>query len=158
MIPKRIFMVWLGNAVPAYAHMAVDMFRLAYAGYDIEFIRYKVDDLRQIRDGRVNSDIDNAMYGVMREVFDLGKGSRYSGYIENQRTIYGKNMKNIMLLSDIFRLELLNAFGGVYIDVDSVPGRFFDDELLSKDRFCVCRVSGKRTIPDNYFMGQSDGF
>ena len=45
MIPKRIFMVWLGNAVPAYALAAVDMFRHVYADYDIEFIRYKVADL-----------------------------------------------------------------------------------------------------------------
>lgn len=45
MIPKRIFMVWLGNAVPAYALAAADMFRRVYADYDIEFIRYKVADL-----------------------------------------------------------------------------------------------------------------
>ena len=45
--------------------------------------------------------------------------------------IYGKRMKNIMLLSDIFRLGLLNAFGGIYIDVDSVPAKCFDDALMS---------------------------
>ena len=72
--------------------------------------------------------------------------------------IYGKKMKNIMLLSDIFRLGLLNAFGGIYIDVDSVPARHFDDALMYNERFCVCRESGGKTFPDNYFMGQSQGF
>lgn len=69
--------------------------------------------------------------------------------------IYGKKMKNIMLLSDIFRLGLLNAFGGIYIDADSVPAKHFDDALMSNKRFCVCRESGGKTFPDNYFMGQS---
>lgn len=45
MIPKRIFMVWLGNAVPAYAQAAADMFQRAYTDYNVEFIRYKVADL-----------------------------------------------------------------------------------------------------------------
>lgn len=158
MIPKRIFMVWLGNAVPAYAQAAADMFRRAYADYDIEFIRYKVADLRRIRAGRTGSDIDSVLGDAMHEVFDLRENGKYSVYIKNQLMIYGKKMKNIMLLSDIFRLGLLNAFGGIYIDVDSVPAKRFDDALMSSERFCVCRESGGKTFSDNYFMGQSQGF
>jgi hypothetical protein len=63
-----------------------------------------------------------------------------------------------MLLSDIFRLELLNIFGGIYIDIDSVPGIQFDDKLLNRDRFCVSRKCGQKIIPDNYFMGQSENY
>ena len=62
-----------------------------------------------------------------------------------------------MLLSDIFRLELLNAFGGIYVDADSVPARRFDQALMANERFCVCRESGGKTFPDNYFMGQAQG-
>ena len=155
MIPKRIFMVWLGNAVPAYVQAAADMFRHAYADYGIEFIRYKVADLRRIRTGCTGSDIDSVLGDAMHEVFDLRENGKYSVYIKNQLMIYGKKMKNIMLLSDIFRLGLLNAFGGIYIDVDSVPAKRFDDALMSSERFCVCRESGGKTFPDNYFMGQS---
>lgn len=91
----------------------------------------------------------------MHEVFDLRESGKYSVYIKNQLMIYGKKMKNIMLLSDIFRLGLLNAFGGIYVDVDSVPAKHFDDDLMSNERFCVCRKSGGKMFPDNYFMGQS---
>ena len=91
----------------------------------------------------------------MHYVFDLRKNGKYSVYIKNQLMIYGKKIKNIMLLSDIFRLGLLNAFGGIYIDVDSVPAKYFDDALLSSERFCVCREAGGKMFPDNYFMGQS---
>jgi mannosyltransferase OCH1-like enzyme len=67
--------------------------------------------------------------------------------------IYGKNIKNIMLISDIFRLELLNTFGGIYIDIDSLPSITFDEQLLFYNRFCVSRKSGQKIISDNYFMG-----
>ena len=62
-----------------------------------------------------------------------------------------------MLLSDIFRLELLNVFGGIYVDADSVPARPFDGVLTANERFCVCREYGGRVFPDNYFMGQAQG-
>ena len=153
MIPKRIFMIWLGNAVPDYARAAVGMFRRVYPDYDIEFIRYKVADLRRVRNGHICSDVDAVLADVMYEVFDLRENGKYSVYIKNQLLIYGKNLKNIMLLSDIFRLGLLNAFGGIYIDVDSVPARPFDGVLLANDRFCVYRESGGKIFPDNYFMG-----
>lgn len=65
-------------------------------------------------------------------------------------------MKDIMLLSDIFRLELLNVFGGIYIDVDSVPGAEFDDALMERGRFCVSRDLKSGRVSDNYFMGQRE--
>lgn len=65
MIPKRIFMIWLGNAVPAYAQAAADMFRRVYVDYDIEFIRYKVADLRRVRAGHVCSDVDSVLGNTM---------------------------------------------------------------------------------------------
>ena len=83
MIPKRIFMVWLGNAVPACAQAAADMFRRTYADYDTAFVRYKVGDLRRIRDGHVASDIDGVLAGAMHEAFDLQENGAYSAYIRN---------------------------------------------------------------------------
>ena len=153
MIPKRIFMIWLGNVVPAYASTSVSLFSKEYSDYDIEFIKYKINDLRKVRDGHIRSDIDGILAECMHEIFDIGDSSAYSAYIKNQLTIYGKSMRNIILLSDMFRLGLLNTFGGIYVDVDSSPVKRFDERLMSNERFCVCRQPYGKTFPDNYFMG-----
>lgn len=71
MIPKRVFMVWLGDAVPAYARAASGAFKRTYPDYEVAFIRYKVGDLRRVRSGRTVSDIDEVLEGAMREAFDL---------------------------------------------------------------------------------------
>jgi hypothetical protein len=42
MIPKRIFMMWLGNVIPNYAINSVQAFKNKYLDYNIEFIRYKI--------------------------------------------------------------------------------------------------------------------
>lgn len=68
MIPKRIFMVWLGNAVPAYALAAVSLFRKEYPGYDVDFIRYRVSEIRNVLAGAVRSDIDRVLFGAIREI------------------------------------------------------------------------------------------
>lgn len=125
MIPKRIFMVWLGNAVPAYVHAAVETFRHEYPDYDMEFVRYKSREIRLVCNNGAKTDVDNVLATVAYEVFALG-GGVYGEYVENQKLIYGNSFKKLMMLSDVFRLGLLNAFGGVYVDADSVPGRKFD--------------------------------
>jgi len=144
-------MIWLGNAVPGYALESARLFRLKYPKYDFNFIRYSIDKIRKVCEDGSKTDIDNALYGACRDAF-YSRGF-YSEYIKNQKRIYGSRMKNVMLLSDLFRLELLNLFGGIYIDVDSVPGAAFDENIMSRNRFCVSRKYGEKIAPDNYFMG-----
>jgi len=128
MIPERIFIIWLGNAVPEYAKVSAGLFSREYPNWNVEFVRYRVSEMERICRGGVKSDIDGVMFRTAREVF--GGGTAFSEYVENQKRIYGKNMKKLMLLSDIFRIELLNSFGGIYIDADTVPGMRFDERLM----------------------------
>lgn len=151
-------MMWLGNVIPNYAINSVQAFKNKYLDYNIEFIRYKIQDITRICNGNLQSDIDKVLYNTIQQIFYKNNDSLYLDYIKNQKMIYGKNIKNIMLISDIFRLELLNTFGGIYIDIDSIPGITFDEQLLSYNRFCVSRKSGQKIISDNYFMGQIENY
>ena len=136
MIPKRLFMMWLGGPAPAYAENAADAFRRAYPDWDVRFLKRDAAALRAVRDGRRLLGEDAVLRRAMDVAFvDPGP---YAGYVEHQRRLYGNKLRNVILLSDVFRLMLLNEYGGVYVDADSLPGRPFDGGLLS-GRFCVCR-------------------
>jgi mannosyltransferase OCH1-like enzyme len=56
-------------------------------------------------------------------------------------------------LSDVVRVELINEFGGIYLDCDTYPLKSFDDELLNYKTFCVKRHYLEYINTDNYFMG-----
>jgi hypothetical protein len=53
MIPKRIFMIWLGNVVPNYATKSVALFKNKYPDYDINFIKYNITELMRVYDGHI---------------------------------------------------------------------------------------------------------
>ena len=63
----------------------------------------------------------------------------------------------MLVTCDLFRLNLLNRFGGIYVDADSLPAGEFGDEIMASRRFCVCRRYSGGVFPDNYFMGQAEG-
>ena len=78
----------------------------------------------------------------------------YEEYIQNQKNrLYKNNLRFIQLLSDIVRVELINEYGGIYLDCDTFPLKSFDDSILSMDSFCVERHYLERIDTDNYFMG-----
>ena len=72
-----------------------------------------------------------------------------------QAEMYRGCRKTIQLLSDVARIELLNEFGGIYLDCDTFPIQPFDAELLSKGFFRVEKRTCGGTAPDNFFMGKS---
>ena len=59
------------------------------------------------------------------------------------------------MFCDILRLELLNAFGGIYVDCDTFSIRPFDDKLLKLDNFCVYDKIGSFCEINNYFIGSN---
>lgn len=148
-------MFWLGDAAPAWASQAAALFKAEYPGWDVEFLRWRIKDLERVRKGGASGDLEEALSRAMAGAFD-GAGP-YGAYVANQKRIYGSRLRPVMLLSDVLRMELLNSFGGVYVDADSVPGRPFDEALLSSGRFCVSLDLGGKRVPDNYFMGRAEG-
>ena len=74
--------------------------------------------------------IDNILYCIDNI---LKLNGIYNNIIKHYISL---NRKFISILCNILRIELLNKYGGIYLDCDTFPLRPFDDYLLSLKEFC----------------------
>lgn len=149
-IPKKIFMVWLGDRVPSYASFSARAFQQVNPDFELVFIHRTVQDLEDIWNGKLaDPPLKRALSRVLQENED--------SYVKWQREFYGGAVRFLQLLADVARVEILNQYGGIYVDCDTFPIVPFDDSLLSHHFFCVKRKSGVGTnsFLDNFFLGKS---
>lgn len=66
------------------------------------------------------------------------------------------------MLSDILRMEILNEYGGIYVDCDTFPIKPFDDDIISKSfiaqhdyKIGYGRNARYVKYIDNYFIGMT---
>ena len=62
---------------------------------------------------------------------------------------YAMKIQHYALMSDILRLEILNTFGGIYIDIDYWC-------IQSLDNLCNIEVCGQQLAPLEFFCGESN--
>lgn len=67
------------------------------------------------------------------------------------------NTPFIQLFCDVLRLELLNVYGGIYVDCDTFPLKPFDDIMFNHKKFLVYDKIGESLVPNNYFIGLKKG-
>lgn len=164
-IPKQIFIVWFGNNCPTYIKNVVHAYREANEGFDVRLIHYSIDKLKSIYLGRSIERIeDDILVKAIDVVLDndnkyrdvLDKCFFYYAFM-HQKDQYGDNMRVIQVLSDIYRLMLIDKLGGIYVDADTFPMKPFDDSILRLDNFTVARHYGGKNVhtidTDNYFLG-----
>jgi mannosyltransferase OCH1-like enzyme len=60
----------------------------------------------------------------------------------------------IQTLADIFRLAVLNKYGGIYLDCDTYPLKPFDSLLMTKNFTVARHTYNNIIIPDSFFMGK----
>ena len=163
MINKRLFFIWLGDCLPSYVDFAISSFKKINPTFDVQFIRFKLCQIKHIYLSRCcKNEIEKLLLRSIDIMLD-DNNVAYRKMIDGQKIFYatyGKDIRAIQLLSDIFRFELINKYGGIYIDCDTFPIRPFDDDLLNKECFIVCRHYnnvGNRTVllRDNYFFGSN---
>lgn len=92
---------------------------------------------------------------IFRSIRRVERNCPSDGYLRRQLMFYGNKASFIQVLSDIVRIELLNEFGGIYMDCDTFPLKKFPVELLTKDFFIARRDTGGGYFLDNFFMGKS---
>lgn len=152
-IPKRLFFIWFGNSQPKYVDFCIQNFKRVNLDFEIVFLRKTVKEIEEIwLKNVINDEYDEV---IKRCSFDIiNECGIYEDYIKNQKyNLYKKDLRFIQLLGDIVRVELINEFGGIYLDCDTFPLKSFDHELLKLDSFCVKRHYLEHISPDNYFIG-----
>lgn len=159
-IPKILYLIWLGNAIPTYVENVLMLYKTYNPHFTIEFIHFSLHDIAETYNNKCDLKYSDILKQSMQYLID--KDNKYHDFISEQVHVYGKNIRAIQILSDIFRLELVNTYGGIYVDCDTVPLRSFDDKLLSYNKFTVTRHYDtgylyKTNIEyiDNYFIGSN---
>lgn len=160
-ISKQIFLIWLGDNVPLYIKYVIKLYKEINTNFNIIFITYTLKQIQDIYQKRVFQSVYDSLLYDSIEIL-LNKNHAYKNYtyhtlIDGQKICYSTDIRMIQVLSDIYRLVLINNLGGIYVDCDTIPVRPFDKELLSLKSFVVCKhikFNDKTYIMrDNYFMG-----
>ena len=151
MIPKQLFFIWVGNDVPNYANFCVDTFKKVNPDFKINFLKYTIDDIENLDDRNVteyDEDVKRCIKYVNKR--NISYTNIIKHYVDNHR-------KFCQILVNILRLELLNNYGGIYLDCDTFPLKPFDNSILSLDNFCAYsfRKSDCCRIKNCNFIGKS---
>lgn len=155
----NIYLIWIGDIIPNYVQYVVKYYAYINQHCNVEFIHINNNILNDIFYNRKNDfKYYNILYNSIYSILD--QDFKYLNFINTQKKIYGKNIRFIQLLSDIFRLELLNTMSGIYVDCDTFPIKPFSKELFNLKNFIVERYyntnHGKKynvKYLDNYFIG-----
>lgn len=139
--------------MPNYVNFCIESFKRINPTFQINFIHRTPKQLEKIFfDQKIENNVDQHIYNVIKYIINKTK---YQKLIELQKTflnLFG-NIPFLQLLSDIFRLDVLNIYGGIYLDCDTYPIKPFDDYILNLTKFCVYDKLGSLYKINNYFIG-----
>lgn len=144
--------IWFGTK-PSYCDFAIDNFKHINPTFIIKTYFKSVQQIEHIAlDNIIEDDIDIDIRKCIFEIFD--KKSKYAEQVKRSKNIF--KMHFIQVLADIFRLYILNKYGGIYLDCDTFPLKPFDNKLLEYKQFVVSRhmIYSNSIIPDYYFIGK----
>ena len=150
MINKQIFYIWLGKLdPPENMKWVIKNNQENNPDYKIDFIHYKdvfnCDDklLIKCRDLILQNKEDDPFHGCRI------RSKHYKKFLKN----------NILQkICNLYRIELLYNYGGIYLDCDTYCVENFD-KLLDNKYFCVKSRSkdNKITFADNWMLGSEKG-
>lgn len=153
MIPKKIWFIWFGDNKPNYVDFAINAFREANPDFNIELIHKTIKDIEDPSDKKYDKEIKECIYYILNKD-NPRKNILYKKSIIAYTT-YSKR-RFIQILANIFRLKIINTYGGIYLDCDTFPVKPFDDELLNNKNFCVHNINDPWP-KDCFFLGCSPG-
>lgn len=147
-------MIWVGDTLPPFVRFAYEQYKKINRSFDVKLIYYSTLQFENLFfKKQIITDIDLICYNLLNDILNQ---NRYTELIIQQVIQLSKSgdIPFIQLFCDILRLELLNKFGGIYVDCDTFPIKSFDDNLLNKKRFLVYdKLNNNVLYRNNYFIG-----
>lgn len=155
-IEKNIFFIWLGDILPSSVDYVINSFKSLNPQMECRLIHKTIQDVNDIEKKCIKDEINDILLKSIHQLKQMFI-NRSDNFIFNQLKLYGKNVRFIQLLSDVFRKDVIKHFGGIYVDLDIFPVKSFDS-LLNR-QFCVMNYIGNSIVPniDNYFFGCQKG-
>lgn len=149
MIQKVLYFIWIGNHFPSYASCAINAFQQMNPSFEIHLASFNLQDLYRIETGDAYNDDESLLRKSIQSI--LCNDSKYSSLINHCKR---NNLRFIQILADVYRLELLQHYGGIYLDCDTFPVKPFDENLLQRTQVIVQRhFNDQSVVNDNYFIG-----
>lgn len=150
MIPKQIFFIWIGDNIPKYVNFSINAFKNLNKDFTIDLIHIEcLETSKNIDVIETKKELENKD-SKLYKIYD----SKWK--YDNLYTKVGKNVH----FCDVFRIYIINKYGGIYLDCDTFPIRQFDDELLSHKCFSTRNYYyTKKCGPwhDIFFLGTEKG-
>lgn len=155
-IPKKLYLIWLGDNIPSYAYFSLNAYRYANQDFLVQLISFSINQIKVIYNGHIINSIEQVLYNAIDVM--LKDSKQYLSLLQKQLAFYGKSILALQLLSDIFRVMLLEKYGGIYVDCDTFPIKPFDTALLDTTKFVVAKhyeycYTNNNVGEDNYFFG-----
>ena len=151
MIPKILHFIWFGRHIPKYVQFSIDAFQEVNSDFKIHFVYRDIKTVEEIIDDKEKCKNND---DVLLRRCGLSILNQDELYINTINHCKKSKLKFIQILSDIYRLDILNYYGGIYLDCDTFPVKKFDQQLMSNNSFIVTRHYNENIIVnDNYFMG-----
>ena len=151
MIPKILHFIWFGRNIPRYVQFAIDAFQEVNSNFKIHFVYRDIKTVEEIIDDKEKCKNDDDIILRRCGLSILNKDELYINTVNHCKK---SKLKFIQILLDIYRLDILNYYGGIYLDCDTFPVKKFDQQLMSNNSFIVARHYNENIIvTDNYFMG-----
>ena len=153
-IPKILHFIWFGY-MPNYVSFCIENFKKINPTFQINFVHRTPKQLENIYfENKIENEIDQLIFNIINGILNT---TYYYELTKQQRLFLSRfgNIPFIQLLADIFRMELLNKYGGIYLDCDTFPIKKFDDEILSYKNFCVWADVHNVKEKNNYFIGSN---
>ena len=137
MIPKVLWMIWLGDSKPKYSDFSFKIFKEVNPNFTVNFIEWKI------------SDIENPKDEILKNSIEQTLKYRNENKLNSARPF-------IASLSDTYKFKLISRYGGIYLDCDTFPVRPCDDELLNHTEFYVTLSRNNNSFieMDGYFFGK----
>ena len=125
-IERNLIFVWIGDKLPVYAKNCMDAYRKMNPEFSIILKWHTVRDVEHPKDVLLKKAVDSIL-----EVKD-GIRNRHYDFIKRY---LDEGRKFCQVVANLLRFMVLEEMGGIYLDMDTLPMRPFDDELLASGSF-----------------------
>ena len=152
MIPKNLFFIWLGDNKPDYVDYAINAFKEVNPDFQVDLIEYSVEEIENIE-------------SLQKSIYDVHVRNCVSYILKKSDKIFRHHVsqfyrglrKFIQTIANMLRFEILNHYGGIYLDCDTYPVKPFDTFLLKNKSFCSYAFPSydpEHRYRDNFFIGK----
>ena len=125
-IERNLLFVWIGDELPIYAHNCMNAYKRMNPTFNVVLKHFTVHDVEHPEDPLLRKVVD--------AILEVKDGLRNKHYDFIKRYL-DEGRRFCQVVANLLRFVALEEMGGIYLDMDTLPMRPFDDQLLASGSF-----------------------